>query len=49
MLARQTVRRQGRPDDLVGVLLFLCSEQSAFVNGQTLRVDGGLTAHSPIV
>ena len=42
MLARQTVRRQGRPDDLVGALLFLCSEQSAFVNGQTLLVDGGL-------
>jgi NAD(P)-dependent dehydrogenase (short-subunit alcohol dehydrogenase family) len=42
MLARQTVRRQGRPDDLIGALLFLCSDQSAFVNGQTLLVDGGV-------
>lgn len=42
VLARQTVRRQGRPQDLVGALLFLCSEESAFVNGQTLLVDGGL-------
>jgi NAD(P)-dependent dehydrogenase (short-subunit alcohol dehydrogenase family) len=43
MLSRQTVRRLGHPDDLVGALLFLCSEQSAFVNGQTLLVDGGVT------
>jgi 3-oxoacyl-[acyl-carrier protein] reductase len=42
MLARQTVRRQGRPDDLIGALLFLCSDQSSFVNGQTLLVDGGV-------
>lgn len=43
VLARQTVRRQGRPDDLVGALLYLCSDDSAFVNGQTLVVDGGMT------
>ncbi len=42
LLARQTVRRPGRPDDLVGALLYLCSDDSAFVNGQTLTVDGGM-------
>lgn len=42
LLARQTVRRQGRPDDLVGALLYLCSDDSSFVNGQTLTVDGGM-------
>jgi NAD(P)-dependent dehydrogenase (short-subunit alcohol dehydrogenase family) len=42
LLARQTVRRQGRPEDLVGALLYLCSDDSAFVNGQTLTVDGGM-------
>ena len=42
MLSRQTVRRLGQPDDLVEALLFLCSERSAFVNGQTLLVDGGV-------
>src|SRR5438132_409939 len=26
LLARQTVRRQGRPEDLVGALLYLCSD-----------------------
>lgn len=42
LLARQTVRRQGRPEDLVGALLYLCSDESAFVNGQTITVDGGM-------
>ena len=42
LLARQTVRRQGHPDDLVGALLYLCSDDSAFVNGQTITVDGGM-------
>jgi NAD(P)-dependent dehydrogenase (short-subunit alcohol dehydrogenase family) len=42
LLARQTVRRQGRPEDLVGALLYLCSDDSAFVNGQTITVDGGM-------
>jgi NAD(P)-dependent dehydrogenase (short-subunit alcohol dehydrogenase family) len=43
LLATQTVRRQGRPDDLVGALLYLCSDRSGFVNGQTLVVDGGMS------
>ena len=43
LLASQTVRRQGRPDDLVGALLYLCSDRSGFVNGQTLVVDGGMS------
>jgi 3-oxoacyl-[acyl-carrier protein] reductase len=40
--ARQTVRRPGRPEDLVATLLYLCSDDSAFVNGQTITVDGGM-------
>ncbi|MGQ0610089.1 MAG: SDR family NAD(P)-dependent oxidoreductase [Paracoccaceae bacterium] len=35
------LRRVGTPADLVGPLLFLCSEAAAFVTGQTLWVDGG--------
>jgi 3-oxoacyl-[acyl-carrier protein] reductase len=42
MLSKQTVRRPGQPADLVEALLFLCSERSAFMNGQTLLVDGGV-------
>ena len=33
--------RVGRPDDLLGALAFLISDESAFVTGQTLLVNGG--------
>jgi NAD(P)-dependent dehydrogenase (short-subunit alcohol dehydrogenase family) len=42
-IAEQLVKRRGRPSDLVGALLFLCSDASAFVTGQTILVDGGAT------
>jgi NAD(P)-dependent dehydrogenase (short-subunit alcohol dehydrogenase family) len=40
-LALQKLRRQGTPQDLVGALLFLCSDRSSFITGQTILVDGG--------
>jgi NAD(P)-dependent dehydrogenase (short-subunit alcohol dehydrogenase family) len=40
-LALQKLRRQGRPEDLLGALLFLCSDRSSFITGQTILVDGG--------
>jgi NAD(P)-dependent dehydrogenase (short-subunit alcohol dehydrogenase family) len=36
--------RTGTPEDLVGTALFLASEASAYLSGQTLYVDGGFTA-----
>jgi len=36
--------RWGKPDDLVGVAVFLASHASDYVNGQTIYVDGGLLA-----
>ncbi len=37
-------RRWGEVDDLVGAAIFLASPASAFVNGQIIYVDGGMTA-----
>lgn len=41
---RTPVARWGRPEDLVGPALFLASDTSSFITGQTLYVDGGLTS-----
>lgn len=37
----QAIKRTEMPEDLVGALSFLTSEDAAFITGQTLVVDGG--------
>jgi NAD(P)-dependent dehydrogenase (short-subunit alcohol dehydrogenase family) len=37
--------RVGEPEDMLGALTFLISEESAFVTGQTLLVNGGRLFH----
>jgi gluconate 5-dehydrogenase len=42
--AQTCVGRNGALDDLHGATVFLCSDASRYVTGQTLMVDGGYTA-----
>ncbi|MEO6595605.1 MAG: SDR family oxidoreductase, partial [Planctomycetota bacterium] len=35
--------RLGQPEDIAGVVSFLCSDAAAYLTGQTLVVDGGMT------
>ena len=39
------VGRVGEPGDVAGTALLLCSDAGAYITGQTLYVDGGITAH----
>lgn len=39
------LRRIGRPEDVVGTALFLSTEDSDFVTGETIVVDGGLSIY----
>ena len=41
---RTPANRWGNPDELLGVLIFLASGASSYVNGQIIYVDGGMTA-----
>ncbi len=37
------LKRMGRPDDMVGACVFLLSDESSWVTGQIIAVDGGQT------
>jgi NAD(P)-dependent dehydrogenase (short-subunit alcohol dehydrogenase family) len=41
LAAANPTRRLGMPDDIACVVVFLCSDDSAYINGQVLHVDGG--------
>jgi NAD(P)-dependent dehydrogenase (short-subunit alcohol dehydrogenase family) len=39
--------RLGKPEDIAAAVVFLASDDAAFITGQTISVDGGLLAHHP--
>jgi len=41
--------RVGQPEDIANAVVFLASEESSFITGQVLRVDGGILSHAPPV
>ncbi len=47
-LLRHPARRFGEPADIAAAALWLASDEAAFVTGQCITVDGGLTAASPL-
>ena len=45
MIRAQSIKRAAAPQDLEGTVVFLCSDDAAFITGQTINVDGGLNFH----
>ncbi|OBA32282.1 short-chain dehydrogenase [Rhodococcus sp. 852002-51564_SCH6189132-a] len=46
MVKQLPLKRMGTPDDLVGMCLFLLSDEAAWVTGQIFKVDGGQVIRS---
>ncbi len=42
---KRSLKRAQLPDDLVGAVMFLCSDASDFITGQTINIDGGDAMH----
>ncbi|MDO6542195.1 3-oxoacyl-ACP reductase FabG [Photobacterium sanguinicancri] len=42
MTAKTPLKRMGKPQDIANGALFLASDNSSFITGQTLKIDGGL-------
>ena len=38
------MKRMGEPGEVASAVAFLCSDEASFTNGQTLALDGGITA-----
>ena len=45
IIAKQALKRRQQPEYLLGVIMFLSSEESDFITGQTIVVDGGSIVH----
>ena len=45
IINHQCIKRAGVPKDLLGIVVFLASDESDFMSGQTVNVDGGDNFH----
>lgn len=48
LVGRTPLGRLGRPEDIVGTIVFLASDASDFITGQTIPIDGGWPAEGSL-
>ena len=41
MVARSAMKRKAKPEEIADVICYLLSDESSFINGETIRADGG--------
>ncbi len=44
LVARQPIGRLGTPEDVAGLVHYLCSDEASFMTGSVITIDGGWTA-----
>ena len=42
-IARQPMGRIGRPDEIAALACYLASDEAAYMTGQAISIDGGMT------
>lgn len=45
ILAQYAIRRPGKPEEVANMILYLASDEAAWVTGATFPIDGGMTVH----
>ncbi len=48
IIDKTPMARYGKPEELIGAVIFLCSDEASFINGVILPIDGGFLAYSGI-
>ena len=47
LIDRQPIRRQGLPSDIAAAAIFFASDQSRYITGNVVAVDGGMVIGQP--
>ena len=43
IIGQLSIKRMGKPEDISNIVSFLCKDESEYITGQVIPVDGGLT------